>query len=349
MAFNTFWGDIGIDADKIEKVEETPTENSKEELKVEVEEPAKELTVDKAEAEEAGEDEYEYTDDDISKAYTLLEEQGVLDLAEDDEFESTPKGLGDAIHTTVEKKVHEKINSLPEEVKALYYHMQGGKDVSEFSFQGSTDWSTLDLKSEANQEKAAREHLKTQGLEPDEIDSEIEDYKELNKLDRKADLAIRVLSKADANRTTQAKDKKDKDHKSAEKARTAEIDTIKSSIDAMDDYAGFKLDEEKKTGFKEYLFKLDKRTGKSKMQENMSDEDRRLRIAFLDYMDYTKQDLEKEVASKLTKDRKKKLTRFSNKNVKNSNSSASVKQNTENKGSVVIPSIFGGQSIELED
>ena len=77
------------------------------------------------------------------------------------------------------------------------------------------------------------------------------------------------------------------------------------------------------------------------MQENMSSEDRRMNIAFLDFVDYTKADLKKEVQTEVTKTRKKKLTRYSDKGVRGSNSSKSVTTKTDvNKGKVVFPSMF---------
>ncbi|KKL91503.1 hypothetical protein LCGC14_1894020, partial [marine sediment metagenome] len=109
-------------------------------------------------------------------------------------------------------------------------------------------------------------------------------------------------------------------------------------------------DKEKREAFKTYLFTPNKRTGQTQMQENMADEKRRMTIAFLDFVNYTKADLTKEEITKLTKKRKKKLVQFTDKNVENKNSSASVKTKTDaGKGKLIIPSIFGPKTIEIED
>ena len=141
-----------------------------------------------------------------------------------------------------------------------------------------------------------------------------------------------------------------KNEQAALKQQKEEISKIEKTIDEADEYAGFKLDEKKKKAFKDYLFKVNPRTGKTQMQENMMNADRKLTVAFLDFVNYSKADLEKEVASGLTKDRKKKLARFTDKNVANVNGSKSVTTKTNtNRGKIKFPTIFGNTSIELED
>jgi hypothetical protein len=104
-----------------------------------------------------------------------------------------------------------------------------------------------------------------------------------------------------------------------------------------------------KSGFKDYLFKPAPRTGKTKMQENMADENRRLRIAFLDYMDYNKKDITKAITTDLTRTHRKKLTRFSSTGIKNKNG-VSIKARTDNKsGTIKFPTLFGNSEITVED
>ena len=86
------------------------------------------------------------------------------------------------------------------------------------------------------------------------------------------------------------------------------------------------------------------------MQQNMADDSRRLQIAFMDFINYNKEDISKEISTGLTKTRKKKLARYSDKSVSNANSSASVKTKTNaGKGKIKFPTIFGNSTIEIED
>jgi len=359
--FNTFWGDL-----KVGKVEEAPAaepakkkvddkedvleDKSKvEESKVEVSAEEGKKPVDKPEGEEL--EDYEYTEDDVSKAYTMLEEAGILEIGEEDEFDITPSGLADTVAVTIRKGIQKGFDEIPPVVNDYYKHIVDGGDPATFvPPNAEIDWAEFDLDSEQNQESALRAMHKANGLSDEDINEEIEDAKATEKLAKKANIAAGVLSKKQ-EATREAREVANQQATAAANKRAEEeILAIKSKIDATKEIANFELDEDKKEGFKKYLFDINKRTGKTQMQENMVNEERRLRIAFMDYMDYNKEDLSKSIATNLTKTRRKKLTKFRDTNMDNKNSSVTVKStNSSNSGKLVIPSIFGSSEIIVED
>ena len=365
--FKTFWGDLNVG-----NIEEAPAAEAQSEKKEEAdataaaeeaasaeadaeedlesgEEPAKEDEKSKKEEEEE-EEEYEYSDDDISKAYSMLVEEDVLDVPEGEEFENSTSGLADAVAATVRKKLKDEIAAIPPVVQEFYAHVTGGNSPDTFKSEVRVSWKDLDITEEDAQVEALRALYTSQNMSAEDIEEEIEDVKTAGKLEKKAALAKNILTAAE-EKDEQAKILAQTEAtKAAEDKARKDIEDVEKSIDTLDEVAGFKLDDKKKKNFKDYLFKVNPRTGKTQMQENMGDESRRLKIAFLDFVEFTKADLTKEEATKLTKTRRKKLVKFSDKNTKNVNSSKTVKAAGENRsGKLVLPSIFGSSEIQIED
>lgn len=361
--FNSIWGDLDVGSVTPKEEEEgkkkpeetledppagTPSAGEEEEEEEVLENNDKDKPNGGEEEEE--EEEIVFEEDDVNKAFTMLQDEGVLDLKEDDEFEATTAGLGDAVAATVRNKLQAEISKIPPEVQQFYAHVMEGNDPETFKVQKSLNWEDVDSEDEAVQENALRQLYASQGMSKEDIEEEIEDIKTSGKLEKKSSAAISVLIKNQKD-SEKARAKAIKDKEAAdEKARLADIKELEDTIDSTEEIAGFKLDDKRRKGFKDYLMKINPRTGKTQMQENMADEDRKLKIAFLDFVNYTKADLSKEEATKLTKTRKKKLSRYTDKGMANKNNSATVKTKADgNKGKIKFPSIFGNQTIEVED
>ena len=292
----------------------------------------------------------EFTEDDVSKAYTMLEDEGVLELTEEDEFEQTVAGLGDAVAATVRNKLAAEIAAIPPSVQQFYAHVMEGNDPSTFKAEKNLTWSEVDSSNEEVQKAGLKQMYLGQGMTEEEAAEEVDDVVAAGKLEKKSGIAIATLIKQDEKNSKAREAAKLEEEKLAAERRKEEVLGIEKTIDDADEYAGFKLDDKKKKEFKDYLFKVNPRTGKTQMQENMANEDRRLTVAFLDYVNYSKADLEKDVADKLTRNRAKKLTRYSDKNIGNTNSCKSVTTKVnKNGGKVKFPTIFGAQNIEVED
>lgn len=293
----------------------------------------------------------EYSEEDIEKAYNLLIDQGVLpEPGEDDDFDVSPEGIADAAAAAIRKSVADELSATPDSVQQFYSHVINGGDPAAFEYKGEILWSEVNMESEKNQEAALLQLYVNQGMTQEDAEEEVADVKAAGKLAKKSAIAQDALIKKQTEIHAARDEAKAKQQKENEAKVQAEIDEINKFIDDSDEIAGFKLDDKKRKAFKSYLFTAKARTGKTQMQENMASEDRRMRIAFLDFIDYNKEDLEKEVTSSLTKKRKKRLARFSDKGVRSTNSSKTVKTDVNSKkGKVKFPTIFGTSSIEVED
>lgn len=375
--FNSIWGDLTVgnitekeDTTDARKVDPKPADTKDDDtiqtgaagVTTEEEEDVEEgeKVIPKVEKDKDGEEVVEgeeqeelvFEDAEIEKAYNLLVDEGVLPepLEGDEGFDISPAGLADAVAAVTRKKLEEEIASIPDSVQQYYAHVMEGKDPSSFKLQTPTVWEDLNLEGEPNQELALTQFYINQGMTVEEAKEEIEDVKTAGKLAKKADVARESLVKVQEANSTARKEKADAAKATQQKEVDDDINALKKTIDDSDTIAGFELNDKKRKEFKEYLFKVKPRTGKTQMQENMSSEDRRMNIAFLDFVDYTKADLKKEVTTDMTKKRKKQLTRYSDKGVRGSNSSKSVTTKTDvNKGKIVFPTIFGNQSVEVED
>lgn len=304
------------------------------------------------EAEEEEPEALEFDEDEIEKTYNLLVDEGVLPEPEEDDegFDMSPTGLADAIAAVTRKNVAAEISAIPDSVQQFYAHVMDGNDPSSFKVSVPIVWADVNIEEEDAQVAALTQFYVNQGMSVDEAKEEIEDVKESGKLYKKADVAQEALIKIQTANEELRKKKATQEEKEADKKAKKEIDDLKTTIDSAETIAGFKLDTKRRKEFKEYLFKVKPRTGKTQMQENMSSEERRMNIAFLDFVDYNKADLKREVQTDLTKKRKKRLTRYSDKGVRGSNSSKSVTTKTDvNKGKIVFPSIFGTQEVDIED
>jgi hypothetical protein len=365
--FASIWGDLEVghvtqkdETAKVEPKKEIPTDDDTiqtKDSKVDTEDDdvivKKTETKIETKVEAKTEDEPEdlvFEDEEIEKTYNLLIDEGVLPEPEDeDDFDISPAGLADAIAAVTRKNLAAEIAAIPESVQQFYGHVMDGKDPSSFKLQTAIVWDDINLENEANQELALTQFYVNQGMSAEEAQEEIEDVKVAGKLERKADVARESLVKIQEANATARKEKEDVSTAKQQKEADDEINALKKTIDDSKSIAGFELDDKKRAAFKKYLFDQKPRTGKTQMQENMSSEDRRMNIAFLDFVDFTKADIKKEVETEITKKRKKKLARYSDKGVRGSNSSKSVTTKIDsNKGKVVFPSMFNVQS-DAED
>lgn len=354
MAFKSIWGDMDFGADKkIEKVEvptedpkdgeETPEGSEEEEEEEEAPEGAAEDPKKKEDAEEGEdpeEEDYDFSDDDVSKAYTMLEEQGILQLGEDDEVEPTPEGLGSLVKKAIRDGIQEKLAATPEAVKNLYAHLEAGKPIEDFELKAPpAPWADVDEDDEEVQRRAVRQFLLNTGVDEADVDEELDDLIAEGKLGKKAKVALPALVKLEEKEKSRAAKEKEDAAKKAEKAAQEEIDSIKSSIDDIKEIANFKLTDKRKEDFKKYLFDVNPKSGKTQFLENMANEDRKLKIAFLDFIEYTEDDVKKEVGTEMSKNRKKRLAKFSRKTPSNSNGARTVKKQKTTK-KLNIPSMF---------
>jgi len=296
-------------------------------------------------------EELTFTETDAEKMFAVLDSEGVLEIGDDDEFDSSRQGIADMVATTVRNKVAKEMQNIPTEVSEFYYHVKKGGSYKDFVPQHlETDWNDADMSDPDTQVLAMKQYLALQGLDNEEIATEIDELVESGKISGRSEKASVALAKKQTkDAATQAAADKQKAAKD-EEDRQAEIDGINKIIDDSKEIAGFELDDKRRAGFKDYLFKVNKRTGKTQMQENMNDDERRLKIAYLDFVEFSKDDLEAEVKTKLTRKRKKALSRHKDTNMQGGGrKSLDQKTKKNDVKKINFPTIFGGGNIDVED
>lgn len=294
----------------------------------------------------------EWDEDDVAKSYTMLIEQGVIpELDDEAEIDATPEGLAGIVAEQIRNGVQTKLAETPEPVKQLYSFLEKGGDIAEFTFEASSeiDWENVDLTDDDVAKSAIVQQAIATGLTPEEAEEEAEDAEVSGRLQRKAGIAAKSLAKAASAKAELQASKAAKAAKAREDARQKEIDDLEASIDNATEIAGIPIDAKMAKKFKDHVFKVDKRTGKTQLEKNMNDRDRILTTAFLDYVNYSGADIEKTIENKLTIKRKKRLSKYTGKGTKTQSGKAAVKTATTRTGPLKIPKFFGSTNIETED
>lgn len=280
------------DLPKEEDVKEKSTEEKEDAPEEKKEEPKKEDTPDEA-------------SDDITETFNsvsgLLEEEELMYLPEDKEYDGDAKGFADMMRDNMEaqkKYLEEQFSKKESEIRASY------EKASKPSFS--------EMDPEANSEELLTEYYKRTGLEEDEISEKLAELKDLDYLSKEAKVAKRYLSKEEDKENKAAQ----KEQELREKKKAEEIESyvsgLKAEIDNAEEMAGFKMTNKIKNGFKDYIFKQDK-DGLTQAQKAGKDPNRRLRLAFLDYMDFNKKDFEIKAKTEVSNELKKKTSRFTSK------------------------------------
>jgi hypothetical protein len=289
--------------DSIEEIEEEEEETetiTEEEPKVEDKTPAKQ--------------EVEEIEDSVFKTIASeFSDKGLLsDLGED--FEDSEEGFAALIDKTVNEKVNEYKDSLPEVAKNFVDYVKAGGDPQHFvDAYAKIDYTRIDPDALSTNEAAQREivynQLAKEGYNADEIAEEIEDFIDGGILEKKAK---RALSKM-----VQYQEKEQKEVLERQKAEAAAYQEqqekfmadLKEDILKRDDIAGFEFSGKKqKDNFYDYITKIDRKTGKTQLQlDNESDPEAQLKMAWFYFNKFNFSKVEKKAKTKAVSDLKSKL------------------------------------------
>ena len=145
-------------------------------------------------------------------------------IEEDAEFEDEEE----AYETALDNRVKEMFSEMPDTVKNFNRFVLKGGNPEDFikNYSSTTLSEDLDISKEKNQEIALKEILKAEGKDEDEINEEIEFYKEKDKLES-------ITEKKFNKWKTQKKEKEAQLIKQAEKAKQAEKEKIKEEKQAL--------------------------------------------------------------------------------------------------------------------
>lgn len=289
-----------LEVEEPKKKEEEKKEEPKSEEKTEEPEKKEEPKVEKKE--EDGEEE-----DDLVKAFgsieSLLEEEELMFLDEETEYSGDSEGFA--------KMMRDNMEGQKKSMEAEFAKKEAAIR-QEFEKANTPGYSDMDINDEAQASEMLKEYYTRTGLEEAEIEEKLAELKDLDYISKEAKVAQRYLVKEEDKASKAAAAKAEEETLARQEKVDEYISGLKSEIDSAEEMAGFKMTNKVKNGFKDYVFKVGK-DGMTEAQRAGKDPSRRLRLAFLDYMDFNKNDFEIKAKTEVSTELKKKTSRFSSK------------------------------------
>jgi len=239
-----------------------------------------------------------------------LGEKGILEIGED--FEDSEEGLEKAIQDRITKEVDTYKNSLGDiSLKFIEYIENGGDPKNFLQAYSAPDFSSItdeDLENENIQEQLVRELLYQEGYSIEEINEEVSDYKEGGILANKAKRAQSKLIKFDAERKVQLAETQKQQKIKQEEIKKEFYISLEKDINSRKEIAGFELKDKDKPKFFEYISKEDKKTGLTKLMEDVQkDADYQIKMAWLLYNKFDFSKVEKKAEKKVVSSLKESL------------------------------------------
>ena len=330
------------DIDHLDKESETPKKEtekktkSKEEdltidnLEIEYKETVEEDTsTDKKEVKEKVAEET----DELSQMGVLanyLKEEGVIDF-DTEEFEDSEEGLVKVIQSEIDKGVEKYKEDLPQLAQEFIEYIDKGGDPQNFVRATSdVDFSKIDPKvidgKENLQKQLVAELMRREGYSQDDILQDVQDFVDGGLIAKRANRALSKL------KSLQEKERKTllSDQEKAQKLREKEHDnflsSLKEDIESREEIAGFPVVKKQKKDFYDYITKVDRKTGKTRLvSDSEADQDSQLKMAWLYYNKFDFSKVEKKARTKATSSLRANLERAGNVSTKKLKSKARTK------------------------
>ncbi len=248
-----------------------------------------------------------------------LEVEELMLVDDDKNYEPTAEGFAEMMKDNMaaqKAKLEEEFAAKEAAIRA------------EYDKAAAPAYKDLDASDDSQAEKMMRDYYKELELSDEEIEEKVKEAKELENLEKEGKIAQRFLAKKEAKEEKAAADAAAKQKADEAKAYDEYVDTLKTTIDNTEEIAQFKLDKKMKKQFKDYLFKVES-DGKTKAQKVENDDERRLRLAFYDFMDLNMKDFEIKAETAASTKLQKKTSRFSNKNTKTTGKTIKVDTSDE--------------------
>lgn len=251
----------------------------------------------------------------FSSLYADLKEQGILsvDLEADEELNSTKfleifeKELG----KRVEDEIEAFAGGFDDEAKAFIEFKKNGGSTVDFLklYLNQSELPVDSVESVEDQERFMRHYLRTvEEMDSDEIDEEIDVYKERGQLEKKATKAFDKVS-AEINRQKESELERQKAQKEAEdKSRMEFVGKLGTALKDNDVIGEFNITTSDKKELLDFIVKPTVKTGNRKMtgmqakiNEIYSDPEKLLLFAKLVKSDFDLSDIVKKAETKVTK------------------------------------------------
>jgi hypothetical protein len=243
---------------------------------------------------------------------SYMKEKGILDY-EDDEFEDTEEGLEKVVDKTIEKRVNDWKKSYPEETQKFLDYVENGGDPKQFInlYYNTATWEGFTIESEATQKHTIREGLRLAGYEDAEIEEELSVYEDLGKLEAKAKQFLPKLQKHEKDFKSSIIDNQKKQALKQEQEAKEYYDKLHKTWFDKEELNGFKLNKKAKEDIWDFIYKIDKKSGKTGLQESYENNiDAQFMYAYLAKNNFDITKLEKIVKTKVTSEVRKSLTNY---------------------------------------
>lgn len=220
-----------------------------------------EETEDEDDSENSNEEETQSGDQFSYKAFlSHLKDQGLVEFEDKEDLTDDVEIVYESVKKTIQSGIDSYKESIPDEGRMFLEYLEKGGDPKKYieSVSVPLDIASLDLDSEADQERVLREYLKTQDYTSAEIDETINDYKDSLLLDKQSKVAAKKLEKTFEKRTELLLKEQEAQAEYAREQYNANINMISNTIDSSDNLAGLELTKSEKDTFRKYLLVRDK-------------------------------------------------------------------------------------------
>ncbi len=294
------------------------TEDSKEYFESESEEESEESPVEETQEEEEENSLLEVF------ANNLIED-GILTPRFNEDGEADYDDSEEGLKLMVEHTIEDKVKEFKEELNSLVidktlnvtlgdlaeFIKNGGDPKEFFNFTEQVIYEEIPLDDEDNQVNLIIDKFKLDGLEDEEIDELIEEYKISGSLAKQARIAQKVLAKHQKEEFENIKKAQEQERIKLEEEEKENSEKFKQRILSTSTIGGIEVSEKERSKFHEYLTKPVKK-GKNgeylTQYEIDTDENKRLEMAYVAFKGGISS-IEKSTKSKVAKDLKLTLSK----------------------------------------
>jgi len=258
-------------------------------------------------------------EDEVMAFYKGFHEVAGIETPEDFKPEEGIAGiynhLKDILVNSIEEETAEILSAGNGLVGDLYKYLADGGEPSKFVevYLKPSEVSMLPIEgddNEKNQDLVLTKMLELEGYEQDEIKAKIEKYTVAGIKEDEAKSAIRKLKKVEDSEKAKLLDEQSKASEAHQAKVQAQIEEVKTYIERSDEIGGLPISKDNKAKFFDYMFKVGKDGMTDMQRQTAQDKDRKLKMAYVSFLNFNLSDLKKDAKTAAVKDVKKALSRF---------------------------------------
>lgn len=234
-----------------------------------------------------------------------VDPEEIKDLEDEEAFEYM-------INTTVESRLAEYKERIPEDARYLLEYLEEGGDPRTYmEMMQRPDYSKVKITGDENlamQKKVIRDFLAYQDYSSEQIERRIERYLEKDLLEDEAEIALEQLQKAQSKEREFLLRQQKEAQEQAQKQYDDYLVELKGKVTSKKDIAGFELKPDQARKLYDHMTKPVTKDGKTQFMLNYEkDPDAMLKVAYFDMMGWDFSKVTKQVETKVTKSLKDKL------------------------------------------